>query len=109
MRQHSQHIIWWNPEGTVFDQSIDGETLRALPIDGLGEAALIEGWKEGLIGMKIGGVRELTIPSDLAYGEQGGGNEDIPGDTPLKFVIYAIEKPEEIPQPELPEGALNDF
>lgn len=81
------YYIGWLPSGKVFDQSIDGEKLKTpLTVEsGLANASLIDGWKEGMKGMKIGGVRELTIPSDKAYGESGSG-EDIPANTPLKFV-----------------------
>ena len=47
------------------------------------------GWYDGVEGMKIGGVREVTIPAGLAYGETGSG-EDIPPNTPIKFLIMAI-------------------
>lgn len=102
------YYIGWNPSGKIFDQSIEGEFLRSpLNIDGPASAQVIEGWQKGLVGMKIGGVRELTIPSDLAYGESGQG-EDIPANTPLKFVVMAIAQPEEIPQPEMPK-VLKDY
>lgn len=97
------YYIGWNPKGKVFDQSIDGAKLKApLPIAaGLDSASLIEGWKEGMKGMKIGGVREITIPSDKAYKEQGQG-DNIPPNTPLKFIVMAITAPEPIQQPEVP-------
>ena len=92
--------IGWNPSGEVFDQSIEEETLKtALAIDGPANAAVIEGWKKGLVGMKIGGVRELTIPSAQAYGEAGSGDK-IPADTPLKFVVMAVPA---IPDAETPQ------
>ncbi len=101
------YYIGWNPLGKVFDQSIDGDKLKSpLPIStGLDAAGLIEGWKEGMKGMRIGGVREITIPSDKAYGESGQG-DDIPANTPLKFVVMAIAAPTEIPQPEVPAELL---
>jgi FKBP-type peptidyl-prolyl cis-trans isomerase FkpA len=97
------YYIGWNPKGKVFDQSIDGSKLKApIPIaDGLDNASLITGWKEALKGMKMGGIREITLPSDKAYGEQGSGN-DIPPNTPLKFIVMAIPLPEQVPQPEVP-------
>ncbi len=96
------YYIGWTPNGNIFDQSINGDKLKEpFAIDGPATASVIEGWQKGLIGMKIGGVRELTIPYNLAYGEDGQG-EDIPGKTPLKFIIMAIDKPKEIPMPELP-------
>lgn len=100
------YYIGWNPDGTVFDQSIEDEALKApLEIESLSTAGVIEGWKEGIKGMKIGGVRLLTIPSDKAYGAQGSG-EDIPANTPLRFIVMVIEKPETIPEPEIPEILL---
>lgn len=98
---YSAYYIGWNPKGKVFDQSIDGDKLKA-PIKGEG---LIEGWTEGMKGMKIGGVRLISIPSDKAYGEQGSG-EDIPANTPIKFVVMAIERPKEIKEPEIPQELM---
>lgn len=94
------YYIGWDPNGTIFDQSISNGALKEpLSIsDGLANAGLITGWKEGMIGMKIGGVRELTIPSEKAYGSSGSGST-IPADTPLKFVVMAISLPETIPVP----------
>ena len=66
--------------------SNDNPTSLKAPLDPSG--GLIEGWNQGVIGMKLGGVRQLTITSDLAYGEQeicGGKN------SPLKFVVMPIE------------------
>lgn len=90
------YYIGWNPSGKVFDQSIDGDKLKS-PI-GLDQT--IDGWKEGVEGMKVGGIRELTIPADKAYGSQGSG-ADIPPNTPLKFVMFVIPTPEKIPDPDL--------
>lgn len=81
------YYIGWNPDGKVFDGSIEGEGL-APPLN-LSEMTLIPGWYDGVEGMKIGGVREITIPATLAYGEKGQG-EDIPPNTPIKFVIMTI-------------------
>lgn len=92
---YSAYYIGFNPDGKIFDQSIDGDKLKA-PIKGQG---LIEGWTEGVKGMKIGGVRILTIPAEKAYGERGQG-DDIPPHTPLKFIVLAIPSPEEIPMPD---------
>lgn len=102
------YYIGWDANGRVFDQSIDtaNKKLKApLPIDtGLDSASLIEGWKVGMKGMKIGGVRVITIPSDQAYGEQGStdqsGQQTIAPNMPLKFIVMAIPKPEPIAQPD---------
>ncbi|QWQ31994.1 FKBP-type peptidyl-prolyl cis-trans isomerase [Candidatus Minimicrobia naudis] len=97
------YYIGWNAKGEIFDQSIaDGKLKAPLNMDGPANTAVIQGWKEGLIGMKIGGVRELTIPADKAYGDQAQGDK-IPANSPLKFVVMAIEKPADIPEPEMPE------
>lgn len=93
---HVAYYIGWNPSGKVFDQSIDGDKLKApFPIDNA-----IPGWKEGAEGMKVGGVRMITIPADKAYGEQGSG-ADIPPNTPLRFIMFVIPTPEKIPEPDL--------
>ncbi len=110
------YYIGWNPDGKIFDQSIVEATKSlkeplfrsnlssgAVGLDmGLANASLITGWKEGMKGMKIGGVRMMTIPSEQAYGAAGGG-ADIPSDTPIKFIVLAIPLPENIPDP---TGAL---
>lgn len=101
---YTAYYIGWNPKGKVFDQSIDGAKLKT-PIEG---GNLITGWNEGVIGMKVGGVRELSIPSDKAYGETGSG-EDIPGNTPIKFIVMIIPKPETIKQPEVPQEILQSY
>ena len=82
------YYIGWCADESIFDSSLDdvaNPTLLGAPIPG---GNLIEGWTQGVIGMKLGGVRELTIPGELAYGETrelcGGTN------SPLKFVVMAI-------------------
>lgn len=108
------YYIGWLPSATIFDQSIDtakSQLKSPISIDsGLKNASLITGWKEGMKGMKIGGVRVLTIPSDKAYGEQGQkdstGKETIPPNTPLKFVVMAIPLPATIAAPEYPMSLL---
>jgi len=51
----------------------------------LGQGSVIPGWDQGLVGMKVGGRRELIIPSSLAYGPSGSGG--IPPNSPLVFVV----------------------
>lgn len=103
------YYIGWNPKGEIFDQLIEGEGLKApFAINGPAKATVIDGWKEGLVGMRIGGVRELTIPAAKAYGEKGRG-EKIPANTPLKFVIMAVEAPADIPQPAMPDVIKNYY
>ncbi len=97
------YYIGWNPRGTVFDSSISGQTLK--DAFAVSPGYVIEGWTKGVDGMKVGGVRELTIPSDLAYGENGSG-DNIPPNTPLKFIVMIIPTPDEV---EIPEELLNYY
>lgn len=86
--KYQAYYIGWTPKGKVFDSSIDDTKLKA-PLDTSMIQGTIPGWESGVIGMKVGGVREITIPSDLAYGETGSG-DTIPPNTPLKFIIMVI-------------------
>ena len=73
-------------DGTKFDSSYDrGEPFQFV----LGAGAVIAGWDIGLDGMKVGGKRRLTIPSDLAYGDRGAGNI-IPPNATLVFEIELL-------------------
>ena len=95
------YYVGWNSDGKIFDSSFnDDATALGSPftITGLDNTSVIQGWIDGLKGMKIGGVRLLEIPSDKAYGETGSG-DDIPPNAPLKFVVMAIEAPETIEKP----------
>jgi FKBP-type peptidyl-prolyl cis-trans isomerase len=102
------YYIGWDANGRIFDQSIDtsAKKLKApLPIDtGLDKASLIEGWKTGMKGMHIGGIRVITIPSDKAYGTSGqtdsSGQQTIAPNMPLKFVVMAIPQPAAVPTPD---------
>lgn len=91
---YSAYYIGWTPDGKIFDESIDSGKLKA-PIAGSG---LIPGWSQGVVGMKLGGVRELSIPASLAYGSAGSGSAIAPN-TPIKFVVLAIPSPPTIPVP----------
>jgi peptidylprolyl isomerase len=60
----------WLTDGVKFDSSLDsGQPF----IFTLGEGGVIDGWDEGVAGMKVGGTRQLVIPSDLGYGAAGSG------------------------------------
>lgn len=71
--------------GKVFDSSFQRGEPIAFPLGGV-----IQGWQKGVPGMKIGGVRRLTIPSAMGYGERGAGG-DIPPNADLVFVIQLID------------------
>lgn len=100
------YYIGWNPSGVVFDGSISGTTLKT-PLT-VTPGSVIQGWIEGTVGMKVGGVRELTIPSDKAYGAKGSG-ANIPANTPLKFVLMVIPTPATIPQATIPPELLKYY
>ena len=74
-------------DGTKFDSSVD----RGIPFEfTLGQKSVIKGWDEGVASMRIGGKRQLVIPSDLAYGDRGVGPIIKPGDT-LVFEIELLD------------------
>jgi FKBP-type peptidyl-prolyl cis-trans isomerase len=58
----------WLTDGKKFDSSIGRGPFEVTP---LGTAPVIKGWNEGIIGMKVGGKRQLRIPPELAYGADG--------------------------------------
>ncbi len=73
-------------DGTVFDSSV----TRGVPFDfTIGQGMVIQGWEQGLLGMKVGEKRTLTIPSDLGYGAQGAGAA-IPPNATLIFDVELI-------------------
>jgi peptidylprolyl isomerase len=73
--------------GKQFDASWDRGEPFSFP---LGAGQVIQGWDEGVKGMKVGGRRELIIPPDLGYGEQGAG-ADIPPNATLIFVVDLVD------------------
>jgi FKBP-type peptidyl-prolyl cis-trans isomerase len=74
-------------DGTKFDSSYDHGTPFSF---NLGAGEVIKGWDEGVVGMKVGGKRKLTIPSSLAYGEQGIPGA-IPGGATLVFEVELLK------------------
>lgn len=74
-------------DGTKFDNSYDrGEPFSFT----LGAGEVIQGWDQGFKGMKIGGKRKLTIPSELGYGAQGAGGV-IPPNATLIFEVELLK------------------
>ncbi len=64
----SVNYTGWLSDGTKFDSSLDrGQAYDFV----LGNGNVIQGWDQGVAGMKVGGKRRLTIPPDLAYGANG--------------------------------------
>jgi hypothetical protein len=74
--------------GKPFDASWDRGPNEVFELT-LGNGDVIAGWDEGIVGMRAGGRRQLTIPSDLAYGPQGRPPE-IPGGATLVFVVDLV-------------------
>jgi FKBP-type peptidyl-prolyl cis-trans isomerase len=106
--EYSAYYIGWDPKGVIFDQSISDGALKEPISGGSSTSSMILGWDEGVIGMKTGGVRELSIPSDKAYGEKGNGS-NIAANTPIKFVIMIIPKITEVPQVTVPQELLDYY
>lgn len=81
------HYVGKLEDGSTFDSSRErGEPFTF----GLGAGHVIRGWDEGVAGMKVGGVRKLTVPPELAYGP-GGVPPVIPANATLHFEVELIK------------------
>ncbi|MFJ5831210.1 FKBP-type peptidyl-prolyl cis-trans isomerase [Streptomyces sp. NPDC093089] len=75
-------------------EEFDASWNRGSALDfNLGAGQVIQGWDQGIQGMKVGGRRQLVIPAHLAYGDRGAGSAIAPGET-LIFVcdLVAVKK-----------------
>lgn len=79
------HYVGTLTNGQKFDSSRDREQTFSFTV---GAGRVIQGWEQGLVGMKEGGVRKLTIPPSLGYGSQAYG--PIPANSTLIFEIELI-------------------
>jgi peptidylprolyl isomerase len=81
----SVHYTGWLENGTKFDSSVGGDPIEFV----LGSGRVIPGWEKGLLGMKVGGKRKLTIPPSLGYGASGAG-DTIPPNATLIFEVELV-------------------
>jgi peptidylprolyl isomerase len=82
---HYVGVAW--STGSQFDASWDRmEPFRF----GLGGGQVIQGWDQGVAGMRVGGRRTLTIPPHLGYGSRGAGGAIAPNET-LIFVVDLLD------------------
>ena len=79
------HYLGVLEDGTKFDSSYDrGQPFRTR----IGVGEVIDGWDMGVIGMRVGGKRKLTIPPALGYGDRAVGS--IPADSTLIFEVELL-------------------
>jgi FKBP-type peptidyl-prolyl cis-trans isomerase len=81
------HYSGFLTNGTMFDSSIPRKTPFSFI---LGAGEVIQGWDRGVVGMKVGGKRKLTIPSKFGYGARGAGNA-IPPNATLIFDVELLK------------------
>ena len=82
----SVHYTGWLTDGKKFDSSKD----HGRPFSfALGRGQVIQGWDDGVAGMKVGGKRKLTVPPELGYGAQGFPGA-IPPNSTLVFEVELL-------------------
>src|SRR5262249_45253416 len=89
------HYVGTLTDGSKFDSSRDRGQGFPFP---LGAGRVIKGWDQGVVGMKVGEIRKLTIPAHLAYGDRGFPGKIPPGST-LIFEVELLEVKGAVPFP----------
>ena len=84
-QQLSMRYTGWLANGSQFDSNVNGSPFGFR----LGAGTVIEGWDLGIVGMKVGGRRQLIIPSSLGYGTHGAP-PDIPPNAVLVFIVDVL-------------------
>ena len=86
------HYTGWLPDGEEFDSSRERSPFEVA----VGYGRVIQGWDQGLVGMREGGRRLLVIPPALGYGTSGRGS--IPGNATLVFDVELLEVEDRTPE-----------
>jgi peptidylprolyl isomerase len=83
------HFTGWLPDGQEFDTTRDGAPIEFL----LGLGFVRKGFDEGVIGMRVGGIRRLVIPPDLAFGVRGSPENGVPANSTIIMEVERLTTP----------------
>lgn len=92
------YYVGWCPDGSILDSSFtyaadDVDELTPIGLNApLNASSMIEGWNQGVIGMKIDGIRQINMSGELAYGATTEGNHKCGmSNAPLRFIVIPID------------------